>query len=89
MVRRPKTELVHALSWRTGVLMFQHTTLADAVAEFNRYNDRKIVISQTTIGRLTINGTFPSNDVEPFVEVARAVFGLEATKRKDEIVLTH
>lgn len=88
VTHRPQTELTNALSWRKGVLMFQHTTLADAVAEFNRYNDRKIVIGQAAIGRLTINGTFPSNDVEPFVEVTRAVFGLQTDKRNDEIVLT-
>jgi len=88
-ITRPKREkLDSVLAWRKGVLMFQHTTLAEAVAEFNRYNERKIVIGEGPIGRLTINGTFPSNDVEPFVEVTRAVFGLEAKKRDDEIVLT-
>lgn len=87
-VTRPKQQdLNNALSWRKGVLTFQHTTLAAAVAEFNRYNERKIVIADIQVGRLTINGTFPSNDVEPFVEVAKAVFGLNAKKRDDEIVL--
>jgi len=88
-VTRPKQEeLDSVLAWRKGVLMFQHTTLAAAVAEFNRYNERKIVIGDAAVKRLTINGTFPANDVEPFVEVAKAVFGLEAKKRDDEIVLT-
>ena len=85
--RRQQKELANALSWRKGVLVFQHTTLAAAVAEFNRYNERKISIADATAGRLTINGTFPANDVEPFVEVTEAVFGLRTKKGDDEIVL--
>lgn len=81
-------DLERTLSWRRGILMFQHTTLAHAVAEFNRYNEQKIVIDQDRIGRLTINGSFPANDVGPFIEVAKAVFGLRAKKRNEDVVLT-
>ncbi|HEY4123125.1 MAG TPA: FecR domain-containing protein, partial [Rhizomicrobium sp.] len=37
--------LADTLSWRQGVLVFKYTTLADAAAEFNRYNTKKIVIA--------------------------------------------
>src|SRR6185437_10423527 len=44
------------LSWRQGVLVFKYTTLADAAAEFNRYNYKKIVIADPKIAQLTIVG---------------------------------
>ena len=51
--------LTSELGWRRGVLVFEHTTLADAAAEFNRYNREKLVIADTAAGRRTIGGTFP------------------------------
>jgi hypothetical protein len=38
-----RSRLSAAAVWRQGYLSFDKTTLADAVAEFNRYNKRKIV----------------------------------------------
>ena len=45
-------ELANELSWRHGVLVFDHTTLADAAAEFNRYNREKIVIADPAAAQL-------------------------------------
>src|SRR5581483_5979713 len=42
--RRSVADVEAQLSWRSGVLRFRQITLAAAVAEFNRYNVRKIVI---------------------------------------------
>lgn len=89
VTRKAPTELADKLAWRKGLLVFQHTTLADAAAEFNRYNDRKIIVGDAVTSQLTINGTFPANDVGPFVEVTGAVFGLRAEKNSNEIVLKH
>ena len=41
---QPISELEQLLSWRTGRLSFDDSPLADAVAEFNRYNTRRVVI---------------------------------------------
>ena len=46
------------LAWLHGVLVFHETTLAEATAEFNRYNNRKIIITDSAIGALRIAGAF-------------------------------
>lgn len=85
-----KTEraLHTALAWRQGILVFNNTTLADAAAEFNRYNDRKLVISDASAAQLTIDGKFRSHDIEDFTHLAQTVFSLRATKQGNRIFIS-
>jgi transmembrane sensor len=75
------------LGWQRGILVFHHTTLGDAAAEFNRYNDRKLVVADSTVSRLTVVGTFRTNDLAGFIDVSQAVFGLHVVKRGNETVI--
>jgi transmembrane sensor len=81
-------ELARELSWRSGMLVFRHTALADAATEFNRYNHEKIIIGDMAAAHLTIDGTFPMNDVREFSEVAQAVFGLHVERRGGVTVIS-
>ncbi len=76
------------LAWRSGVLIFHHTRLADAAEEFNRYNHRKIAITDPAVANLEIGGTFPTTDVEGFAEVSRYVLHLRVTKSREAIRIT-
>jgi transmembrane sensor len=76
------------LGWQHGVLVFHHTTLGDAAAEFNRYNDRKLVVADAASARLTVVGTFRTNDLAGFIDVSQAVFGLRIEKRGNETVIS-
>jgi transmembrane sensor len=76
------------LSWRSGYLTFDETPLADAVAEFNRYNERKIFIQDPAVAALRINGKFRPTNAEAFIRVLRAGFGIEAQDSAGRIVLS-
>jgi transmembrane sensor len=80
-------KLETALGWRHGVLIFHDTSLADAAAEFNRYNRRQLVVSDPAVARLTVDGTFPSARVETFARLARDVLGLRVENKGDRIVI--
>jgi transmembrane sensor len=86
--RKPARELSDELGWRRGLLVFSHTSLAEAAAEFNRYNTVKIVIADEKDGRRIIGATLPVHGVEAFAEVAHEVFGLHTEKRGDAIVIS-
>jgi len=88
VTKEPARELAGSLGWRHGMLVFHETTLMDAAAEFNRYNDRKIVIAGTDTAKLTIGASFPVNGVEAFTRVAREIFGLHVESRGDQIVIS-
>ena len=85
--RKAPHELTSDLAWRSGMLDFHETSLAEAAAQFNRYNETKIVISDPRASRETINGKLPTNDLEEFERMARNIFGLHAVKRGNELVL--
>lgn len=88
-VTRESTEdLADRLSWQHGMLVFRHTTLADAAAAFNRYNTEKIVIADPKVAGLTINGTFPTNAIALFNRAAQEAFGLRVERRGNEMVIS-
>jgi transmembrane sensor len=75
------------LSWRSGFLSFHDTPLASAAAEFNRYNARKIVIGDASIGTLRVGGNFRWSNAETFVRLLELGFPVRAERGKDVIVL--
>jgi len=86
--RNSERELVRDLGWRRGVLVFDNTTLAEASAEFNRYNREKIVIADPAIAALRINGTFPSEDVTVFARATRQLFELRIVEQDGKTLLS-
>jgi transmembrane sensor len=85
----PLTEIEQHLSWRSGLLTFRDTPLADAVAEFNRYNERKILIEDPRIANLQLGGIFRSTNIDPFIQLLEQGFPVRATQEGNRILLTH
>lgn len=77
-----------ALSWRVGYVVFHETTLADAVAEFNRYNERPILIRDPAIAGLRLTGKFRSTHYETFVRLLEEAFNVRAEHSGEQIVLS-
>jgi transmembrane sensor len=75
------------LSWRKGYVVFEATPLAEAVAEFNRYNERRILVRDDTIARLPIGGNFRSNNVDGFLWLLETGFPIEVRRDGDDVVL--
>ncbi|HSZ74120.1 MAG TPA: FecR domain-containing protein [Rhizomicrobium sp.] len=88
VAKQPEQRLTNALGWRHGVLVFDHTTLADAAAEINRYNRAKLIVADQAAARLTIDGTFPTTNIAAFTEAAEEVFRLRVEKQGDETVVS-
>jgi len=88
LTRKSPQSLADDLGWRRGVLTFHEETLSEAAEEFNRYNRKKIVIADPRVGKLIIYGTFRSNDVTAFADVAQAYFKLRVENRDDQVALS-
>jgi len=76
------------LSWRRGYVVFRDTTLADAVADFNRYSARKIFIEDPAIAGIRIGGNFRSGDTDAFLWLLQSGFPINVERRSDRIILT-
>jgi transmembrane sensor len=81
----PQTE--DRLSWRTGVLVFRDARLEDAVAEFNRYNARKIVIAAPALKDFRIAGSFRATSTEAFTRLLQQGFPLRVEDQDGTLVL--
>jgi transmembrane sensor len=87
VTKKTSVALSDELAWRQGMLVFNRATLSEVAREFNRYNSRKIVISDSKAAGIAVMGKFPVNDVDLFGRVAKAVLGVDVTRRGDEIVV--
>ena len=75
------------LAWQAGELSFQGETLADAVAEFNRYNHRKLRIGDSSIAILQIGGNFQDSDVDSFIAALQRSFGIASETADDGTIV--
>ncbi|SEM12601.1 FecR family protein [Pseudoxanthomonas sp. GM95] len=75
------------LDWRSGLLSFEHATLGEAVAEFNRYNTRKLVVADGRAAALQVAGTFQWSNTEGFVRLLERGFPVRVEQRADQVVL--
>lgn len=82
-------QTVQRLAWRDGRIVFDRTTLAVAAEEFNRYNERKLVIADPAAADLLIGGSFAPSNLDGFVRLLEQGFGLRARRGSDEIIVSY
>lgn len=87
VTRLPIQSLANALAWRQGQLVFNHTTLAAAAAEFNRYNNTQLVVEPAVAG-LTISGVFDAGSVDTFTNMAKFAFKLRVEKQGHKVLMS-
>lgn len=75
----------NALAWRDGMLSFDQAPLSDVVAEFNRYNRTRLVVTDAQAGKIPIGGSFQASSVDSFTRLLRDAYGLKI-ERDDEAV---
>lgn len=80
-------EIDRKLAWRTGLIILSGETLADAAAEFNRYNDRQIVIDDPELAAQTYVGRFHTNDPEAFVKAVTLTLGARVDTTSDRYLI--
>lgn len=74
-----------ATSWTQRQLVFESASLAEVAEEFNRYNERKLVIDPSALGALHISGVFSSTDPVSLSRFLRDRPGLRVTETAAEI----
>jgi transmembrane sensor len=68
-------------AWREGKLVYEKVPLADAIAEYNRYTTRKVVLSSDEIGRQQISGTLRIGNAESLKFMLRESLGLQVVEQ--------
>ena len=80
-------EIQRSLAWHEGRLVFESATLADMVAEFNRYNRRKLVIANPELAERRFGGTFVAGDANTFLELLRETHDVVTEEQPERTVI--
>ena len=65
------------------VIQFDNISLAEAVAQMNRYTDKKLVVVDPKIGALRVSGAFRTNDPARFAETLATLYPIRLIPMAD------
>lgn len=80
-------QLSNDLSWRTGRLVLDQMTLAEAAVEFNRYNRQQLIINDPAVAQMRIGGSFDVGNVVAFIRLLQGGLGLKVQFGPDTITV--
>lgn len=86
-VARQPQEIQRKLAWREGKLIFTRQTLGEAVADFNRYSAKKIVISDPALENKRIFGQYQIDAAEQFAKDIGAYLNVPIEVGAERIVI--
>jgi transmembrane sensor len=76
-------------AWQRGNLVFQNQTLADVVAEINRYYSGHLMISDESIAKRRVNGVFHTDQPLAVIAALETSLGLKSSHVSDYLILLH
>ena len=76
-------EIDRSLAWRQGAIALNGQSLAQAAAEFNRYNRQQIRIADPSIADLRLAGYFQTTEPNGFVSAVTSAFPVRAAPDAD------
>jgi transmembrane sensor len=82
-----REDIDRALAWQPRLLEFSSSPLAEVAAEFNRRNRVQLVVADEALRALPIGASFRSDNVDGFVRLLEASFGVEAKRSAETIIL--
>lgn len=88
VTRRSEETVENRLAWRDGILAFDETPLAEAAAEFNRYNSVKIVVTDQQAANIRIGGSFRASNVNAFTRLLHDAYGLTISHGADVVKIS-
>ncbi|MDB6092417.1 MAG: hypothetical protein JWN85_5201 [Gammaproteobacteria bacterium] len=74
-----------ATAWRQRQIVFESASLTDVAEEFNRYNERQLIIEDTGLYDFHISGVFSSTDPDSLIRFLRERPGVQVTETSSEI----
>lgn len=74
------------LSWRVGRLEFTGEGLEEAIAEYTRYTDLNIIISDPELKAINLGGSFPTGELDLFFKTLELQFGIKVNKSDNKQV---
>jgi transmembrane sensor len=81
-------DVARAIAWTQKQLVFKAATLTEVAEEFNRYNQRQLVVRDPELYDFHISGVFASSDPGALLQFLRERAGVHVVEGDNEIYLT-
>lgn len=88
LARVTPVEVSRGLAWREGQLIFAGESLSTAVAEFARYSDTRIVVSDPALSGNGVAGVFDAKDPVGFARAVASSLEGRAEAREGYVLIT-
>lgn len=76
-----------ATAWTRRELIFEFTPLAEAAAEFNRYNERQLIVEGQALRAFKISAVFRSTNSRALVLYLQNMLGVQVEEGADTVVI--
>ncbi|MCL1618379.1 FecR family protein [Ralstonia pseudosolanacearum] len=83
---RAEPDPAAAVAWKDGKLLFDHTPLAQAVADINRYRAAPVTLADPALGRLQISGVFDSTRTDALLDLLPSVLPVTIRREADDAI---
>ena len=83
----PAKEVELVLAWQNRRLSYVDAPLSEIVADFNRYNQHRLVIVDPRLAGTRFGGTFLTGDYRSLVQLLEKTFDVIAERREGDTVL--
>jgi transmembrane sensor len=85
-IKRP--DVARAIAWTQRQLVFEAATLSEVAEEFNRYNQRQLIVQDPELYDFHISGVFASTDPGALLQFLRERAGVQIVETDGAIYLT-
>lgn len=83
----PPAAVIEKVAWTSRRLNFDAATLAEIVAEFNRFNRHQLNITDRALAQQRFSGSFQSDDPDTFVSLLQTRVDIAVERKRNETVL--
>ncbi|HET9106836.1 MAG TPA: FecR domain-containing protein [Steroidobacteraceae bacterium] len=87
-MRPVRANVTDTIAWTHRQLIFSSTALRDVVQEFNRFNDRRLIIASPSLDTFRIDGVFSSTNPQSLIAFLRQYPGIKVTDTGREVVIS-
>src|SRR5262249_20324922 len=87
IIKSAAPDVTQATSWRQRRLVFRMTTLAEAAAQFNRYNSTPLLDVGEKIAQRRITGTFNADEPQALVKFLGQDPAVRLTRDSKRVVI--
>lgn len=81
-------QVENLIGWQRGLIVLDRSTLGEAAQQFNRYNQRKLVVRDNETAAIPIGGAFRSTNVDGFARILSQVYGLQVQASDDQFTIS-